>query len=147
MRLLFLDFDGVLHSTRADLDNSYFCWLPILERLLFNFPDVMLVVHSTWRYEYTDDELRKFLGSLGDRFIGSAPRGPREQVIEMVLQANKGKATSHLVLDDAPEEFPEGRLNTLFLHELRGIGSALDYAPLVVWLVSTAPAKGEGNER
>jgi hypothetical protein len=147
VRLLFLDFDGVLHSTRANLDNSYFCWLPILERLLSDFPDVMLVVHSTWRYEYTDDELRKFLGSLGDRFIGSAPRGPREQAIEMVLQANKGKVTDHLVLDDAPEEFPEGRLNTLFLHGLRGIGSAMDYAPLAVWLISPAVGKGDGDER
>lgn len=140
MRILFLDFDGVLHTTRADLDNSYFCWLPVLERLLSSFPHVMLVVHSTWRYEYTDEELRGLLGPLGDRFIGSAPRGPREQAIQMVLQANKGKITNYLVLDDAPEEFPEGTLNTMFIDGRFGIGPAMIHAPIVGWLVTTAPS-------
>lgn len=143
MRLLFIDFDGVLHSTCAELDNSYFCWLPELEKLLSKFPDVKLVVHSTWRYEYHNEELRELLGPLGDRFIGSAPRGPREQAIQMVLQANKGKVTDYLVLDDAPADFPDGTLNTLFVDGLQGIGPAMNHAPITEWLVSTAPPAEE----
>lgn len=141
MRLLFLDFDGVLHSSRAELDGKYFRWLPALEKLLVNFPDVKIVVHSTWRYDHTDDELRQLLGGLGERFVGSAPRGPREQVIQMVLQANKGKFTDYLVVDDAPHEFSEGTLNTLFVDGILGLGSAMNQAGLVTWLVNPAPPK------
>ena len=61
----------------------------MLEALLVNAPDVKLVVHSTWRYSYTDAEMRELLGPLSGRFLGSAPRMPREQAIELVLQANK----------------------------------------------------------
>lgn len=143
MRLLFLDFDGVLHSSRAELDGKYFRWLPALEKLLVNFPDVRIVVHSTWRYDHTDDELRQLLGGLGERFVGSAPRGPREQVIQMVLQANKGKFTDYLVVDDSPHEFPEGTLNTLFVDGILGLGSAMNQAGLVTWLVNPALPKGE----
>lgn len=110
---------------------------------MVNFPDVKIVVHSTWRYDHTDDELRQLLGGLGERFVGSAPRGPREQVIQMVLQANKGKFTDYLVVDDAPHEFPEGTLNTLFVDGILGLGSAMNQAGLVTWLVNPAPPKGD----
>lgn len=141
VRILFLDFDGVLHSSRAELDGKYFRWLPALVKLLANFPDVKIVVHSTWRYDHTDSELRELLGELGERFVGSAPRGPREQVIQMVLQANKGKFTDYLVLDDAPHEFPEGKLNTLFINGIQGLGSVSQQLGLLTWLLKTAPPK------
>lgn len=141
MRILFLDFDGVLHPYTPHAEGAKFCWLPVLERLLATHKDVKIVVHSTWRYDHRDDELRELLGSLGERFVGSAPRGPREQAIQSVLQANKGRVDSHLVLDDAPEEFPDGSLNTTFLDGLFGISDARAQAALGAWLVSTAVSR------
>ena len=85
--------------------------------------------------------MRALLGKLGDRFVGAAPRGPREQVIETVLQANKGRVTSYLVLDDAPHEFTQGALNTLFVDSLRGISDASAQQTISDWLVSTAPPR------
>lgn len=137
MRLLFLDFDGVLHPSEADPALPHFCWLPELERLLAPYPDVQIVVHSTWRYDHHDAELRALLGSLGPRFVGSAPRGPREQAIESVLQANRSRVTSYLVLDDAPKEFAEGALNVLFLDGRVGISDLDSQAALVQWLGPT----------
>ena len=121
MRLIFLDFDGVLHPLDAHLPEAErFCWLPVLDSLLADHPDVHLVVHSTWRYEYTDHELRELLGPLGKRFAGSAPRAPREQAIEMVLQANR-QIQHHLALDDDAQEFSGSAVNVLLLDSMRGI--------------------------
>ena len=84
-RVLFLDFDGVLHPTTEDLDDDsgrclatpFFGWLPHLARALEWFLDVRIVVHSTWRYTQDVDELRELLGPLRVRFLGATPRGPR----------------------------------------------------------------------
>lgn len=139
MRLLFLDFDGVLHPVDPELLGlERFCWLPILHQLLAGHDDVQLVVHSTWRYEYTDTELRVLLGPLGTKFVGGAPRGPREQAIETVLQANK-RVLHHLVLDDASGEFSGTTVNLLLLDSQLGISDDRAQAEISAWLLSTAP--------
>lgn len=79
-RLLALDFDGVSHPVGAAEDGAqptHFCWLPHLPALLAPHPDVAVLVHSTWRYEYADGELRDLLGPVGESFVGTVPRGPR----------------------------------------------------------------------
>ena len=135
MRLLFLDFDGVLHPLDPEpQDLRHFCWLPVLVRLLEQHDDVRIVVHSTWRYIHTDDELRALLGPLGPRFVGSAPRAPREQAIEMVLGANKGTVVSHLALDDAAKEFFGSTVNLLLTEPHLGLSDVRVQAALSTWL-------------
>jgi len=137
MRIVFLDFDGVLHPVEpTSLGLAQFCWLHILSQLLVGHDDVQLIVHSTWRYEYTDAELRAFLGPLGNRFVGCAPRGPREQVIETVLQANKS-LRHHLVLDDAKQEFSGARVNLLALNSESGLSTDEAQKSIASWLSST----------
>lgn len=137
MRLIFLDFDGVLHPLQPEVSQlERFCWLPTLEALVGSFPDVYIVVHSTWRYEYTEPELRQMLGSLGHRFVGCAPRAPRQQAIEMVLQANRG-VRGHLVLDDDPREFSGSTLNVVLLDPQRGLSDETAQSAIRNWLRST----------
>lgn len=145
MRIVFLDFDGVLHPVDSDVQGvRRFCWLPVLNKLLEGNPDVYVVVHSTWRYEYTDPELRKLLGPLGQRFAGSAPRAPRELAIEMVLQANK-MVHAHLALDDDPKEFTGSNVNLLLVDPQRGVSDELAQSAIRQWLSSTAPASVAGR--
>lgn len=135
MRLLFLDFDGVVHPQDPESTGlKHFCWLPVLVRLLEQYDDVRIVVHSTWRYDHTDAELRTLLGTLGPRFVGSAPRAPREQAIEMVLGANKGTVVSHLVLDDAAKEFSGSAVNLLLVEPHLGLSDVRVQAALSTWL-------------
>lgn len=138
LRLLFLDFDGVLHPCLSEQDKAveHMCWLHVLEDHLLAHPDVRIVVHSTWRYDHTDAELRSLLQGLGSRFVGSAPRGPREQVIETVLQANKGRVKDHLVLDDDGHAFRDSPLNVLILNPLTGLSSLDAQLTLEAWLIS-----------
>lgn len=139
MRLLSLDFDGVLHPQDAELpEERRFCWLAVLESLLVDHPDVRIVVHSSWRYEYTNSELRALLSPLGQRFVGSAPRGPREQAIELVLQANR-HVRHHLVIDDDPREFTGSAVNLLLVDPLLGISDEAARTAIRVWLQSTTP--------
>lgn len=139
MRLLFLDFDGVLHPSEADPALPHFCWLPELEQLLSLHTDVRIVVHSTWRYDHHDAELRELLAGLGERFVGSAQRGPRQQAIESVLQANKEEVSSYLVLDDAAREFEHGTLNVVLLDGRTGISDVNAQAAVAEWLASSTP--------
>jgi hypothetical protein len=137
MRVLFLDFDGVLHPAEGASDSTRFRWLQVLEQMLDGHRDVQIVVHSSWRYEYSDRELRELLGGLGSRFIGSVPRLPREGAIEMVLQANRGRITSHLVLDDDAREFTAGRLNLLRCEPSLGVSDPNVQSAITDWLHST----------
>lgn len=105
MRALFLDFDGVLHPTPlADADQP-FRLLPHLRGALLG-KDVVLVVHSTWRYVYRPRELGELLATAGAPVVGATPRGPRYESILWWLQLNP-RVTDYRVLDDAAAEFPD----------------------------------------
>jgi hypothetical protein len=113
-RVLFLDFDGVLHPTVIEgephrmeevIGVGLFGWLQTLESLLRPHPDVAVVVHSTWRHTHDDEELRMLLGRVGERMVGSTPPGSRYDGIRQWLRANP-TYSSHRILDDDPTEFP-----------------------------------------
>lgn len=142
LRALFLDFDGVLHPTNIGLDfesekvigTGLFGWLPHLASVLRPHPDVLIVVHSTWRYTHDVDELREMLGALGGRVVGSTARGPRYESITGWLQQNPA-VTSFRVLDDGASEFPQPLPPELILCDPRSGVSAPDVqAALKDWL-------------
>ncbi|NKE68647.1 hypothetical protein RAMLITH_22760 [Ramlibacter sp. RBP-2] len=135
MRVLFLDFDGVLTKVAAEGERVVlFEWLPLLAALLVPWPDVRIVVHSTWRYDHTDEELRKLLGPLAARFIGAVPRGPRAEAIRWFLYSNAA-ITDYLVVDDSCAEFPEDFSGPLVVCDpLFGISDARVRAAIAAWL-------------
>lgn len=135
MRVLFLDFDGVLTKVAAeDEPVVLFEWLPFLAALLDPWPDVRIVVHSTWRYDHTDDELRKLLGPLSARFVGTVPRGPRAEAIRWFLYSNPA-ITDYLVLDDSCAEFAQDFSGPLVICDpLFGVSDARVRGAIVGWL-------------
>ncbi len=82
MKVLFLDFDGVLNSTQSmhywrrkkRIRNGYFhdesnlCPIACsnLRELCYVFPDLQIVISSTWRKLHTIDEIRTFLADNCD---------------------------------------------------------------------------------
>ena len=117
MRVLFLDFDGVLHPVPAVPTGRVangepvvratrvlpFEWLPVLVQLLRPHPDVRLVVHSSWRLVHTPCDVQEMLGELACRFLGCAPQGPRWTCIRFVLDMN-AQISDYCILDDNAEE-------------------------------------------
>jgi hypothetical protein len=142
MRVLFIDFDGCLHpgelknsSDAAEVEHCvHFGWLPHLERVLRPHDDVGVVVHSTWRYTHTPEELAMLLGPLESRFLGAVPRGPRWECIEWWLHWNQ-QVTDFRVLDDQLDEFPDPPPSQLILcNPHRGVSDPAVLEQLAQWL-------------
>ena len=109
-------------------------WLPILTGLLQGHPDVLLVVHSTWRDTYPTDEIGDMLGDLGPRYLGVTPKWlPRWEAINHWLALNS--ATSWRILDDAPSEFPDPLpIELIVCHPLAGLSAPEVQGQLTDWL-------------
>jgi hypothetical protein len=162
MRILFLDFDGVLHplglKARTDrmvkgkpvatvIPVDFFCWVPLLEELLAPHPDVRLVVHSSWRDNHAEAALGAYLGPLKDRYLGATcPEVPKLESIHAWLQVNP-HVRSYRILDDAVAEFvtpAADECETLPVPELiatewdTGIQLPAVQAQLNAWLEATA---------
>jgi len=72
---LFLDFDGVLHPEPCFDRSRLFCQLPVLEAVLRDFPEVDIVISSSWRELLHLDDLKSlFSGDIAWRIVGVTPR-------------------------------------------------------------------------
>jgi hypothetical protein len=116
MRVIFLDFDGVLHDPHAVGESSRgtvqtvralwprtFVHASLLAQVLADAPDVRIIVTSSWRLAYSDDELRRLVPELARWFGGSIERGPRDQMIRAWVHAHD--VTAFMVLDGEPQAF------------------------------------------
>lgn len=136
--VLFLDFDGVLHpeGVGAELE---FCHLGTFEQLMREFPQVLIVVSSTWRLEVSWDRLKQhFSPDIQPRLVGVTPslselqgvRGQRQRECEAWLRqhANESPNTSvhWLALDDRESYFDEGCENLVLLPHVHAGGTGLE---------------------
>ncbi len=72
--ILFLDFDGVLHPDPCYDQGKQFCFLKRLECVLLEFPDVEIVISSTWRENRSIEMLRGFfIPEIQQRIVGVTP--------------------------------------------------------------------------
>jgi hypothetical protein len=117
MRILFLEFDGVLHPASAacrltpggmlktDAQRAWlFRWAWILDEMLERHPDVGIVVHSHWKGLAAETQLQSLLGPLGRRYIGVTPRASRWEGIAAVAACNHLR--NYRILDARPSAFP-----------------------------------------
>jgi hypothetical protein len=110
-KILFLDFDGVLHPASAYQTAAFSC-APALAQCLRPY-DCDIVISSSWRFNYSRLELMHFLpDELAQRVTGMT--GPtqggklaRYQEIRSYLLRKLQLATySWRALDDSKWEFP-----------------------------------------
>ncbi|RJG02639.1 HAD domain-containing protein [Noviherbaspirillum sedimenti] len=72
--ILFLDFDGVLHPEFYKQGEELFCRRDKLETILRDYPQVEIVISSTWRQTRSLSELQAlFSPDIGPRIIGVTP--------------------------------------------------------------------------
>ena len=112
VRLLFLDFDGVLHPNHCAVD-AYFSRMPLLESLLQSAgSDLGVVISSSWRHHHTYEELLAFLpGSVSQQVVGATGsavigKHARYQEIRSYLSDYRG-CSDWRALDDSAWEFPD----------------------------------------
>lgn len=121
MKVLFVDFDGVLNSVASMIynnrlkllglsnipTNQAFCPIACsnLEYILEEIPDVQVVVSSNWRKDKTIEALKKILATnhiLSDRMIGTTPVSEDEyrgEEIESYLKEHP-EVKEFVIIDD-----------------------------------------------
>ncbi len=148
LRVLFLDFDGVLHpfgpkagtgmlGPRAVHETGEFCWMPELVNALQGREDVGLVVHSSWRDIQTEAELANLLAGTGVPFLGATPRGDRAESILKWLTAHPA-VTDFCILDDQAGKFPRSlKPHLIACPRLKGLSAKPVQKKLQAWLART----------
>lgn len=76
--ILFLDFDGVLHPDPPSSSAPLMCRAPLLQAWLEQYPQVSVVISSTWRLKRTLPQLQALFPEWSDRIIGVTPNIPQE---------------------------------------------------------------------
>lgn len=112
-RILFLDFDGVLHPDGI----ARFSNLGLFADYLSRMPEVEIVVSSTWREDHTLQELKDYFPvHMRDQIVGVTPSledgyecGGRQREIQAYLDAEglDGDNCSWVALDDMRLFFDE----------------------------------------
>ena len=107
-KLLFLDFDGVLHPTQLT-GESPFNRAHLLEEVLVG-QELGIIISSSWRFTHNLEKLRKLLpGNISNLIVGATGspvvgKHPRFNEISAYLDSN-GSANWR-ALDDSYWEFP-----------------------------------------
>ena len=119
MRILFLEFDGVLHpasatsrvtpygvsTLRSSVQRAWlFRWAWILDELLVRHPDVGIIVHSHWKGLAAQQQLQNMLGPVGRRMVGVTPGGERWQGIAATAEINRLR--NYRILDARAGDYP-----------------------------------------
>jgi len=120
--ILFLDFDGVLHPQydgQAVPKDVAFCHLPRFEAVMRDFPQVDIVISSTWRTQFALEGLRAwFSPDIARRIIGVTPclvatglpvPPSREQEILQWMSMNQRTNEPWVAVDDMEWEFKAHR--------------------------------------
>ena len=166
-RVIFLDFDGVLHPPRAIAGArpplepheiragwpATFQHLGILKDLLQEHSDIAVVVSSSWRIFLNDAQLGELLAPIARWYGGSVgnPQIGRDVAIRAWLELNA--ITDYVVLDDKPKFFPgpPGSWPTLILCESEtGISDISVQQRLRDWMnqhTDSTSASAEGELR
>ena len=117
--ILFLDFDGVLHpqydGQQVPLE-VVFCHLSRFEAVMRCFPNVDIVISSTWREQFDLSSLRaRFSSDIALRIIGVTPLSadlppankPKTRECEIInwLQVNNRQGEEWIAIDDCAWQF------------------------------------------
>jgi len=156
-RAIFLDIDGVFHPSTAiehlDLSiplmvsieqHKLMRWCDELADLLEGHDDVMLFVHSTWRFQMQNADLRMALGErLGGHYQGVTNTDERARFSSIEQLVSRAQLDDYLILDDARDEFPADCAALVLCNPLLGITENRVKNAVSTWLQrSAAPQLG-----
>jgi hypothetical protein len=134
--IIFLDFDGVMHPVNQ---TDLFCREEHLARVLRDFPDVEIVISSSWRETHTlKNMLTFFLTDLRSRIVGMTPvveirdtvdmPGVRLREINKYLTDTGNQHRRWVALDDDPGIFPARCTDLILCDGNHGFGNVAEKA-------------------
>jgi len=122
-KLLFLDFDGVLHPSLCGKE-EYFLRAPLLSEVLGDC-DCGIVISSSWRHHHSVSQLKRFLPpAIADRVVAvtaDAVIGRHSRYCEILAYlAGNIAAADWRALDDSRFVYPESCPNLILCDAGRG---------------------------
>lgn len=138
MKVLFLDFDGVLHPTSPGLE-PFFIKAPLLDQALAGH-QVSIVISSSWRFFQSLERLKaglpkdlqdKVVDVTGPAYIG---KHPRHHEIMSYLCTNQ-QYSDWVALDDSYWEFPNNCKELIRCNPNSGVGKR-EINLLTCWIKS-----------
>jgi hypothetical protein len=136
--VVFLDFDGVTHPDTTS--GPVFIQLPWIEGVLRAYPQVPIVLSTSWREGFSIDVLQSnFSPDISARILDVTPvldwrarlhhptlisQAPRQAEIEAWLYANLTAAHPWVAIDDRPGWFEPGCRHLLFTNRRTGFTGA-----------------------
>lgn len=138
IKILFLDFDGVLHPLNSEKEDL-FCKVHYLEKAL-EATSCKIVITSNWRLTYSTQEMRELL----PRSIGKLVIGVTEVINEIKHKRFieiKNYLSTHInwnsidwrAIDDSPQDFPADFKNLICCNPSLGMGSK-EQIQIAKWL-------------
>jgi len=136
---LFLDFDGVLHPEGVGPELE-FCHLESFEDLMWRYPQVLIVLSTSWRLHLPLAKLVSvFASDLQSRVVGKTPqlqesanvRGHRQRECEH-WRASNAPGAPWLAVDDRASYFDEGCAQLVLLPHIHSGGTGLEGEALVM---------------
>lgn len=136
-KYLFLDIDGVLHpagvayitNDRKAGGDNLFRWLPKLVAVFDKYPDLKIIIHSTWRLAWREKELRDILPEwLAEKFttVTNPEISGRWASIEDFIEKNS--VTKYVILDDESGAFPYGKQELINCMSTQGLSRQSTYS-------------------
>ncbi|MEG0046113.1 MAG: HAD domain-containing protein [Comamonas sp.] len=146
-RVIFLDFDGVLHPpkaisgaqpplTPAQIKQGWpatFQHLHILKARLEERPEIAVLVSSSWRSYLNDAELKELLEPISPWFAGSVKKGSRDEAIKEWLEQHL--IQDYVILDDVAKFFPGSWPRLILCNSALGISDPAVQARLQYWIL------------
>ena len=121
---LFLDFDGVMHSTK---DHSvFFSQVTLLSKLIIKYP-VNIIISSSWRFQFNLTQLKSYfpqniqpqiIDTTGKACIGEYSR---YHEIKQYLEDKDKSMTDWRALDDTRLLFPPNCENLILCNPNYGL--------------------------
>ena len=135
-RIVLLDVDGVLHPYPPHSGLQRMCWVPHIAELVLPHPDLRVVIHSSWRCDYSVE--------LGPRFLGVTPLGQQYESITELLSKNEA-ISDYRILDDMTDEFPRDPVpaELILCASRTGASAPRIRTALRNWLAATQPPNAE----
>lgn len=142
MRVLFLDFDGVLNSTQTDflsgfdfekypfVDSVYDLkfdgyLINVLNKVISFLPEVKIVISSSWRTHYTLEEIknRMYLNGFkyATRIVGITPHTQISRGMDIKEYCHANGIDEYCILDDSNDMLPEQMERFVQTNELIGL--------------------------
>lgn len=127
-KIIFLDFDGVLHPVES-IGKEYFSRMHLIENFLRANRDIQIVVSSSWREACSLEKMQSFFeDDVFERVIDITPINvicPQNKFwrqVEIEAWIQKNEYTGHWVaVDDAKSEFEDGFRNLIWCQPRKGI--------------------------